>query len=108
MSKTALLTRRLVRVMTVQQEQAVQRYLTETARELNIDPADLLAENQRVIQRCQAAGAVTSKAQLAVVAEELGISVEELEIDLAEMEAQLTRSGRTSGNAPLALGRSTR
>jgi DNA-binding phage protein len=90
MSKTAILTRRLIRVMTFQQEQAVHRYLTETARELNIDPAELLAEYQRVIQRCQAAGAVTREAQIVIVADELGISVEELEGDLARIEAGRT------------------
>jgi DNA-binding phage protein len=94
MSKTAVLTRRLVRVVTIQQEQAVQRYLTETARELNVNPAELLAEYQRVIQRFRAVGAVTRVTQLAIVADELGISVEELEAEVAAIEAGMMPSTR--------------
>jgi DNA-binding phage protein len=69
------------------QEAAVRRYLTEAAHEMNVDPAELLAEYEHVTRRCREAGAVTREAQLALVADELGVSVEELEIELASMEA---------------------
>lgn len=84
-SRSTLLTRRLGRVTAVQQEQAVRRYLTEVAHELNVAPAELLAEYQHVARRCREAGAVTREAQIAVMAEELGLSVEEIEAELAAM-----------------------
>lgn len=88
MSTTALLTRRLGRVQTVHNEQAVQRCLAETAQKLSLDPGALTAEYQRLVLRMQTIGAVTPAAQLRVLAEELSMDVEELEAELAAMEAE--------------------
>jgi hypothetical protein len=105
MSKAATLSKRLVRVITVQQEQAVHRFLTETARDLNVEPARLLAEYERIIQRCQAEGAVTKAERIVIVADELGMSVADLTHDLAVMEAQLATARRASGSTPDGLRR---
>ena len=64
-------------------------YLEAAARRAGVSPTEVIAEARRIHALCQAAGAWTEEACLAVVAADSGVSVESLRAELADLRRTL-------------------